>query len=693
MVIKGTLSIHFTKKNSKEFKANFTNAKGKTICMPILQQARAFRENEAQEGDSLNIEMNDKGGLAKVSIPGKEEVITPVQQPKTKPTREGSYYGYHGTSPARGKSPQPEKLPAPATAPYNFIPQDCLLDANLERWDGRPHAPKSPVADTPRYSGTLHCRLKTLTPLLVGGSQLQKSTSEQASTKSFFRVDGKPVIPGTSLKGMVRSVVETLTCSSMRLMNDHHIFWRNFDDTAYKAKFHMGSVDSQSEGPQQAGYLVRRGADFYIYPVKYKKIVQDSPVAPGHIRVSTGPMKRKKHDYDFFPFKASEDHLAVSEDRMDKIMEDFLLQLTPKQQNIYFVWNIKTGTGLPAHEQKIRSMSRDECLPVFYITNSIGELEFLGLPRFFRVPKKYSPRELCDKTLKIKGDLPDDFTDFSDQLFGYARKQQSRKGHVAFSPAVFDQVPVPLTTLPAIVLGQPHETCFAHYLRQDSTKLKTLPRNHDRFNVNSMSNYNDADEVRGRKYYWHRGFELKGLAEAGSDNNNKKTQSILQPLPENTTATFDVHLDSVSLVQLGAILTALRLPEGHAHKLGMGKSLGLGSVRIDLISSDVCSDADRYSDLSIRCAALFTRQKTALSLPEELLGEAEDAFRAKLLKGLTGKNGDLKDFENLPHIRALRAMMDFKGHPSNCNTQNMKLEEFKALRILPKAEDVRREGR
>ena len=43
MVIKGTLSIHVTKKGSKEFKANFTNAKGKTLCMPILQQARAFR--------------------------------------------------------------------------------------------------------------------------------------------------------------------------------------------------------------------------------------------------------------------------------------------------------------------------------------------------------------------------------------------------------------------------------------------------------------------------------------------------------------------------------------------------------------------------------------------------------------------------------------------------------------------------
>jgi hypothetical protein len=125
----------------------------------------------------------------------------------------------------------------------------------------------------------------------------------------------------------------------------------------------------------------------------------------------------------------------------------------------------------------------------------------------------------------------------------------------------------------------------------------------------------------------------------------------------------------------------------------MGKSLGLGSVRIDLISSDVCADADRYSDLSRRCAALFTRQETVSSLPEELFGEAEDAFRTKLLKGLTGKTGDPKDFENLPHIRALRAMMDFKGHPSNCNTQNMKLEEFKALRILPKAEDVRRGGR
>ena len=661
MATEGKLSIHVTKKGAKKFKANYTNAKGKTCSMPILPQARGFREDDARDGDSLLIELTTSGQIARATIPGKAEVAPTVQPPTTPPRKENFRPGGNrGYPPFQRPAPQPLQKPAPATAPYNFVPQDRVVEA--------PAAPQGT-----RYSGTLHCRLTALTPLLVCGAQEQKSTGDEVAIRPFCRVGKRPVIPGTSLKGMVRSMVETLSCSAMRMMNDRRVFWRNFDDTIYKTKFNMGNRDPQSNGPQKAGYLVHEGADFYIVPVPFKKIPPQGEVADGHVRVVTGPMPRKKHDYDFYPppLDGTKDNerLAVS----DEIMADFRLQITPEQEQIY-----------TASKQRI---AENEPLPVFFITNASGELEFFGLPRFFRVPKKYSPHGLGNATLKVKGkgkELPDDFTDFSDQLFGYARKQQCRKGHVAFSPAFFDQAAAPLK-LPPVVLGQPHETCFAHYLQQDPAKLKTLPNNGSRYDVNSMSNYNEMGQIRGRKYYWHRDFDQSKLPPPSS---NKKTQSILQPLPEKSSTTFAVHLDSVTLEQLGAMLTALRLPEGHAHKLGMGKSLGLGSVRIELLSSDIRADAERYADLAARCTALFAPQKNAAALPDGLFQQAENAFRAWVLQGFDQSPKNPNAFEQLPHVQALRRMTDFAHRPANDKTRNMDLEEFRNLRVLKQAVEV-----
>ena len=49
-------------------------------------------------------------------------------------------------------------------------------------------------------SGTVNCRITTLTPFLIG------KRSDRGV--SFVEREGKPVIPGTSLKGMIRSLAE-----------------------------------------------------------------------------------------------------------------------------------------------------------------------------------------------------------------------------------------------------------------------------------------------------------------------------------------------------------------------------------------------------------------------------------------------------------------------------------------------------
>ncbi len=90
--------------------------------------------------------------------------------------------------------------------PYTFVP---LPTAASPR-----HAPISHRTFTGR-SGRITVEVETLTPLLIGGER-EAATTGRAATVSPIRLGDKYVIPATTLKGMVRSMVEVMTGSCLR---------------------------------------------------------------------------------------------------------------------------------------------------------------------------------------------------------------------------------------------------------------------------------------------------------------------------------------------------------------------------------------------------------------------------------------------------------------------------------------------
>jgi hypothetical protein len=68
-------------------------------------------------------------------------------------------------------------------------------------------------------------------------------------------------------------------------------------------------------------------------------------------------------------------------------------------------------------------------------------------------------------------------------------------------------------------------------------------------------------------------------AEEQRDNQNRSVTGWVRP-----GGVFHCLLEVRNLtgVELGALLWLLRLPPGHCHRLGLGKPLGFGSVRVDL---------------------------------------------------------------------------------------------------------------
>lgn len=142
-----------------------------------------------------------------------------------------------------------------ATAPYNFVSYD---NQNL----------LGPSSDKELYSGTIECTLKALTPLLVA------SSTEKTDNKGreFLKLDnGKLVIPGSSLKGMVRSYVEALSRSAISIINDNRVFYRNVtekDGSDYKR---LGNFPKQGE-KILGGFIKPKGAKYKIYPADVRKV-------------------------------------------------------------------------------------------------------------------------------------------------------------------------------------------------------------------------------------------------------------------------------------------------------------------------------------------------------------------------------------------------------------------------------------
>ena len=70
-------------------------------------------------------------------------------------------------------------------------------------------------------SGRIVCRLTLETPTFVGAKQKRNSDKEAAVVEPYLR-NGKRAIPANSLRGMISSIAETLSQSSLRVLNDHH---------------------------------------------------------------------------------------------------------------------------------------------------------------------------------------------------------------------------------------------------------------------------------------------------------------------------------------------------------------------------------------------------------------------------------------------------------------------------------------
>ncbi len=117
--------------------------------------------------------------------------------------------------------------------PYQFVPVERPNDAQKRASCTREEFPdpeKRPKHVTHeryvpgKHSGRLVVRLRTVTPVVVGGEQIRKE--KDFTEVKPYRAGGRVAIPGSSIRGLTSSVIEAATDGPLRVLTDRALSYR-----------------------------------------------------------------------------------------------------------------------------------------------------------------------------------------------------------------------------------------------------------------------------------------------------------------------------------------------------------------------------------------------------------------------------------------------------------------------------------
>lgn len=135
------------------------------------------------------------------------------------------------------------------------------------------------------------------------------------------------------------------------------------------------------------------------------------------------------------------------------------------------------------------------------------------------------------------------------------------------------------------ILGQPKPQQGRFYLGDKEGKAQQAGRSKE------QSGYTEGNRIRGPKVYpHHKSAEAYTDADqwqaanrqAFSNEKSNQNRSITGWVRPGTEFSFDLHVTNLSDVELGALVWLLSLPDEHYLRLGLGKPLGFGSVRVEI---------------------------------------------------------------------------------------------------------------
>ncbi|MCA9941326.1 MAG: TIGR03986 family CRISPR-associated RAMP protein [Anaerolineales bacterium] len=585
------------------------------------------------------------------------------------------------------RNPDPDHR---ATAAYNFVPLPDIIIPAVPSADSLPNHNQFDQKEY-KHTGYFEVELTTLSPLYIRAGLSTSSTANKKSEfdqaeeeklgqpsrnfreamknkPDFFYTQDReqPVIPGSSLRGMLRQIITVLTYGKIGCVNDTmKVFYRAVAAPQGDA---LGSSYEDIMGRYgnnvRVGYLIQKGDDWYVQEAKKpgdfgwserkpyltvkegfwrnNQYYQFTTVLSGFIPLNGDAYRPQRHPVSFDveekrdkkgkkyvalnglgkPGQYANRGILVCSGNMletdakgtqstKRKKHALVLPVNPNAEPVKISKQAVTDylDTLTELQQSPPFDAQNGCLqagqPVFFVKGQ-SEIEFFGHCPNFRVPARSINRNRVS--------VPADFVpaehqisslvDFPDALFGYVGKptppksdyQQGNKalsfaGRIQITDANLNtgqkEIWLPGTQHEPVVLpilATPKPTSFQHYLTQSSS------------NRNSSHHYassSDDTVIRGFKFYWRKGTisrdDLRpkpnspGVDDTGKVEDDSTQHTQVRPVKEGVQFTFRVYFENLSDVELGALQWTLQLPDtgqAYCHALGMGKPLGMGSVKL-----------------------------------------------------------------------------------------------------------------
>lgn len=510
--------------------------------------------------------------------------------------------------------------------PYNFVPFQPV-EAEKERIS------REAVyrGMEPLYSGYLTIRLDTKTPLIIPDGAhpkyydpkgkryvLDPGTEEKKQLHkeyAFLRIpsadgDGAliPVIPGSELRGMIRSLYETVTNSCVGfLLNDKNISQRvpTFGSLQKRGLLAYEKIDPEDESSERRWVLYSTIAEKIEVTVDKNGNIREKDGGPftekngsfvenhGWVQYNI-PVSNKDHyhvaylqpdeplfRWDFLTADLKPDNKKNGEP-YDALKSALDRDGVSEKRNANQAPNRNLANALEKAKKGGNNM-----VPVYYFIVHRGEetLVYLSNSSIGRIAQRRKWEEImgmhapCSNTDQL---CP------ACLLFGTTNGKGMR-GHVRFS----DALPVEISsyeTHTLQILGEPRTTAFEFYLRkpEDAEGGKVTYWNFDFYGVKKTymtkggkridrTEYHDLVQAspRGRKMYWHGPI----APDAAKDRMNSTMEAL------SGSFEFKIYFDEITERQLKDLIWVVTLGENRKdskrqQKLGHAKPLGYGSVKM-----------------------------------------------------------------------------------------------------------------
>ncbi|GAB4192330.1 MAG: TIGR03986 family CRISPR-associated RAMP protein [Wenzhouxiangellaceae bacterium] len=577
---------------------------------------------------------------------------------------------------------------SPFLNPYQFIPvkpvRTVAKDDEIAR--GRHERIRHDCWQPHLKHGQVHVRLTTQTPTAVGAGYQRANPEAPARQQPYYRQHAdrskQLALPGNSLRGMIGQTIETISCSTMRVLQDQTMSVRKDVSEALPL---IGWLQKTSDGwyvvPSCITLLKMRGRNIVRGELLKKIFIgQDNnqpmtlnEILPAYVKnsfiddhecVSGCEVHAKLPDLDI-TLDELEDEQSPREIQglkwagsaiiAQQIIRNQGVQciqrepgaprytrgnlrvfgiterrddLPPTKRHEYFIpWTSQYPYALRIPDEVVKTFQAvakarhqdDDRLPfqlkgidqktpweledeqyIYFDVDKIGEevtVTEISISAIWRAAVVKTTHEFFAETGSTSQQDNRDLLPWSgnrqglsvaEGLFGTVTSDQPVKNdtlpalasRLRFHDAIPKEEEVQLLDEARLqILSSPKPPSPNLYF-QHPNQAQTAVKKSD------LTQAGCKAKPRGRKVYLHHPREahrdIPGVSTTSSHDTNNKQRIIVRAIPKGEVFNFTIDFENLNDKELSLLLTAIEPSAGFQHRLGLGKPLGLGSVKLEV---------------------------------------------------------------------------------------------------------------